>query len=99
MRTELFEAKRRLEQELAAPIQHFSYPCPALQPHWSERTATVSRQAGYATAVTTDAGIVRKHDNPLTLRRIRPTRTIDGLRWNLERAFLKPRSRAEVSLA
>jgi peptidoglycan/xylan/chitin deacetylase (PgdA/CDA1 family) len=88
VRTELFEAKRRLEEELAAPIVHFSYPCPALQPHWADRTVCASRQIGYQTAVTTNGGLVRRHDDPLSLRRIRPTKTIDGLRWNLECAFL-----------
>jgi peptidoglycan/xylan/chitin deacetylase (PgdA/CDA1 family) len=97
MRTELVEAKCRIEQELGTPIPHFSYPCPALQPHWSDRTANASRQAGYATAVTTNGGVVRSNDNPLALRRIRPSKTADGLQWNLERAFLKSRSEAQLS--
>jgi peptidoglycan/xylan/chitin deacetylase (PgdA/CDA1 family) len=88
MRTELLEAKRKLEQELATPILHFSYPCPALQPHWVDRTVRASREVGYHTAVTTTGGLVRRHDDPLTLRRIRPTKTVDGLRWNLECAFV-----------
>jgi peptidoglycan/xylan/chitin deacetylase (PgdA/CDA1 family) len=88
-RTELAESKRRLEQELVSPIVHFSYPCPsALQPHWSENTVSASREIGYKTAVTTNGGMVRRQDDPLSLRRIRPTKTIDGLRWNLECTFL-----------
>jgi peptidoglycan/xylan/chitin deacetylase (PgdA/CDA1 family) len=87
-RTELAESKRRLEQELAAPIVHFSYPCPALDPHWVDRTVSTSRQIGYLTAVTTNGGIVRREDDPLSLHRIRPTKTVDGLRWNLECTFL-----------
>jgi peptidoglycan/xylan/chitin deacetylase (PgdA/CDA1 family) len=87
-RTELVESKRRLEQELAAPIVHFSYPCPALQPHWLDRTVSASRQIGYQTAVTTNGGMVRRHDDPLCLRRVCPTKTVDGLRWNLECTFL-----------
>lgn len=87
-RTELLESKRRLEEELASPIVHFSYPCPALQPHWLDRTVSASRQIGYRTAVTTNGGIVRRQDDPLTLHRIRPTKTVEGLHWNLECAFL-----------
>ncbi|MGA7401385.1 MAG: polysaccharide deacetylase family protein [Candidatus Sulfotelmatobacter sp.] len=87
-RTELLEAKRRLEQELTVPIVHFSYPCPALQPHWVDSTVSASKQIGYQTAVTTNGGLVRRHDDPLSLRRIRPTKTVEGLRWNLECAFL-----------
>lgn len=88
-RRELVASKQRLEQELAAPVVHFAYPCPALQPHWRENTVRASREAGYTTAVTTNRGLVRKQDDPLTLRRIRPTKTIEGLHWNLETAFLR----------
>ncbi len=87
-RAEMLGAKNKLEQELAAPVVHFSYPCPALQPHWREHTVSASREIGYQTAVTTNGGLVRRHHNPLSLRRIRPTKTVDGLRWNLECAFL-----------
>jgi peptidoglycan/xylan/chitin deacetylase (PgdA/CDA1 family) len=87
-RRELIESKHKLEQELGAPIVHFSYPCPALQPHWVDRTVGATRQIGYQTAVTTDGGMVKRQDDPLSLRRIGPTRTVDGLRWNLERTFL-----------
>jgi peptidoglycan/xylan/chitin deacetylase (PgdA/CDA1 family) len=88
VRTELLESKRRLKEELAIPITHFSYPCPALQPHWIDDTVSASRQIGYQTAVTTNGGIVRRQDDPLRLHRIRPTKTVEGLRWNLECAFL-----------
>jgi peptidoglycan/xylan/chitin deacetylase (PgdA/CDA1 family) len=84
---ELTQSKQILEQKLGLPIMHFSYPCPALSPHWSLRTVEQSRAAGYKTAVTTNYGLIRKGDNPLTLKRIYPTKTVDGLRWNLESAF------------
>jgi peptidoglycan/xylan/chitin deacetylase (PgdA/CDA1 family) len=88
VRTEMLNAKTRLECELEAPVVHFSYPCPALQPHWADRTVQVSREIGYKTAVTINGGPVRSHHDPLSLRRIRPTYTVEGLRWNLECAFL-----------
>jgi len=84
---ELAESKRHLEAELKIPVPHFSYPCPALTPHWSERTRSQSRAVGYGSAVTTNGGVVRSGDNPLSLKRIRPTKTAAGLRWNLECAF------------
>jgi peptidoglycan/xylan/chitin deacetylase (PgdA/CDA1 family) len=87
-RAELAESKCRIEKELGTSVVHFSYPCPALQPHWISRTVSASREIGYQTAVTTNGGMVRRRDNPLSLRRIRPTKTVDGLRWNLECAFL-----------
>ncbi|HZC23160.1 MAG TPA: polysaccharide deacetylase family protein, partial [Candidatus Binatia bacterium] len=64
-RRELAESKRRLELELKTPITHFAYPCPALSPHWTEQTLVASREAGYATAVTTNPGSARAGDNPL----------------------------------
>ena len=84
---ELAESKHRLESELKMPVPHFSYPCPALAPHWSEKTVSQSRTVGYGSAVTTNGGVIRSGDNPLSLKRIRPTKTAAGLRWNLECAF------------
>jgi peptidoglycan/xylan/chitin deacetylase (PgdA/CDA1 family) len=84
---ELAESKHRLELQLGMPIDHFSYPCPALSPHWNEQTVEQSRGLGYETAVTTDSGLARQGDNLLCLKRLRPTKTQPGLRWNLESAF------------
>ncbi len=84
---ELADSKQRLEAQLGAPIKHFSYPCPALSPHWSQRTVEQSRAVGYETGVTTNSGLIRRGDNPLCLKRLHPTKTVEGLRWNLESAF------------
>ncbi len=84
---ELTESKKILERELNATVAHFSYPCPALSPHWTEQTVSASREAGYRIAVTTDGGLARKGDNPLQLKRTRPSKSADGLHWNLECAF------------
>jgi len=86
-RVELAESKQRLERALHGPIRHFSYPCPAMTPHWSEQTVAQTRAVGYDSAVTTNGGVTRCGDNPLSLKRIRPTKTAEGLRWNLECAF------------
>lgn len=87
LRRELSLSKQTMESHLGAPVRHLSYPCPALFPNWTQQTTEESKRAGYETAVTTNDGVVRKRDNPLELNRVRPTRTVDGLRWNLERAF------------
>ena len=86
-RREFVESKHQMEAHIKTNIIHFSYPCPALYPNWTEQTAEESQRAGYETAVTTSLGLSRKGDNPLALKRVRPTRTVDGLRWNLETAF------------
>jgi peptidoglycan/xylan/chitin deacetylase (PgdA/CDA1 family) len=84
---ELTESKRRIETQLNTTIEHFAYPCPALYPSWTQQTAQWSREAGYRTAVTTHSGLVRTGQDVLLLRRVLPTKTIEGLRWNLEKAF------------
>jgi peptidoglycan/xylan/chitin deacetylase (PgdA/CDA1 family) len=86
-RYELVESKRQLESQLDSPVKHFAYPCPALSPHWSPQTVMQCRAAGYETAVTIESGPTRKGDDPFCLRRILPTKSVEGLRWNLERAF------------
>jgi len=86
-RRELVESKQRMEARLLTKVSHFSYPCPALFPNWNDETAEESRRAGYETAVTTSSGLAHRNDNPLLLKRVRPTKTVDGLRWNLETAF------------
>ena len=87
VRWELLESKQRLESRLGKKVVHFSYPCPALYPNWSEQTVGESMRSGYTTAVTTSSGLARRRDDPLALKRVRPTKTIEGLRWNLESAF------------
>ncbi len=81
---EFSDSKRRLESELGLAIKHFAYPCPALSPHWTERTLEQCRVVGYETAVTTDWGLMRKEDNPLCMKRIPAQYTVEALRWDLE---------------
>ena len=86
---ELQASKLKLETELGRGVTHFSYPCPAMSPHWTPRTVEQSRHCGYVTAVTTDFGVVRRSDNPLSLRRVLPSKTVDGLRWYMESSFAR----------
>jgi len=88
-RVEMSESKRRLEKALGSPVVHFSYPCPALSPHWKQSTVELSRQLGYLTAVTTNAGSVRQNDDPLRLHRAGPSKQIDSLRWSLDCSFIR----------
>lgn len=87
VRRELHDSKLILERELGQTVVHFSYPCPAMSPHWNQQTVQETQKIGYRTAVTTNPGIVHKKDDPLSLRRVRPSKTIDGLRWNMESVF------------
>jgi len=86
---ELECSKQRLETELGQTVTHFSYPCPAMSPHWTPRTVEQSRRCGYLTAVTTNFGVVRRSDDPLSLRRVLPSKTVDGLRWYMESSFAR----------
>ncbi len=84
---ELKASRAALEKQLKQPVTHFSYPCPALTPHWTKETVEECRKVGYKTAVVTDGGLAHKNDDPLCLHRVRPSKTLEGLRWNLEWAF------------
>jgi peptidoglycan/xylan/chitin deacetylase (PgdA/CDA1 family) len=86
--SELAESKRRLEEELGAPVPNFAYPNPILNPHWSTATVYAIRCAGYRTAVIATPGIVRRYDDPLCLHRVAASRKLDAFRWNLECVFL-----------
>lgn len=87
VRRELSDSKRQMESRVGTAIRHVSYPCPALFPNWTQQTTEESQRAGYKTAVTTASGLAHERDNLLELKRLAPTKTLDGLRWNLERAF------------
>jgi peptidoglycan/xylan/chitin deacetylase (PgdA/CDA1 family) len=87
-RAEIRGCKQRLEERLGEPIQHFSYPHPALNPHWSPQTFQITREAGFRSAVLTTPGAVRPGDPPLSLKRIGPGNDSDQMVWEMERAFL-----------
>jgi peptidoglycan/xylan/chitin deacetylase (PgdA/CDA1 family) len=87
-RSEIRGCKERLEQTLGEPIEHFSYPHPALNPHWSPQTFEITREAGFRSAVLTTPGAVLPGDQPLRLKRLAPGKDSAQLMWGMERAFL-----------
>jgi peptidoglycan/xylan/chitin deacetylase (PgdA/CDA1 family) len=84
LRYELAESKQQLDAQLGNPVRHFSYPVPALKPHWTARTVEMSRDAGYLSAVTTNPGLVNRHDDPLSMHRVRPAYEMEEFNWVLE---------------
>lgn len=78
---EVIESKLQLERLLDAPVTHFSYPSPILQPHYTEETITATKKAGYRTAVTCTSGPVRAGHNPLQLTRITVPFELKEFRW------------------
>ncbi|BDI32150.1 polysaccharide deacetylase [Capsulimonas corticalis] len=66
LRRELTVSKQQLEQELQLPMDVLCYP----YGHLSEEVVAETRAAGYAMAVTTEFGRVRRGDDPLRLPRI-----------------------------
>ena len=87
-RLEILGCKERLEEKLGEPIQHFSYPHPALNPQWTPRTFQITREAGFRSAVLSRPGAVLPGDHPLSLKRISAATDFDQWIWELERAFL-----------
>ena len=82
---ELGESKQRLESQLGAPIKHFSI-LSALSPHWSQQTEQ-SHALGTKLESPRTAGSRATATIRSSLKRLHPTKTVEGLRWNLESAF------------
>jgi peptidoglycan/xylan/chitin deacetylase (PgdA/CDA1 family) len=87
-RTEIVECKRRLEEKMGEPVEHFSYPHPALSPHWSSQTLALTKEAGFKSAALTTYGSVRAGDDAHALKRLNTPADIDQFNLNLQTAFL-----------
>jgi len=88
-RHEFVESKRRLETQLGTAVRHFSYPHPALNPNYTQRTAAMSREAGFASGVTTVSAPVRRGQDAWLLPRIYTLNHPIDFRWHLERSFFQ----------
>ena len=86
--SEIAGSKTQLEQRMGEPVEHFSYPHPALNPQWSDKTLEITREAGFKSAVLTARGPVRANDNPLALKRISTPDDLDQFFFNLQVTFL-----------
>src|ERR1017187_589800 len=87
-RCEIIGCKRRLEEEVGEPVEHFSYPHPALNPQWTPHTLRITREAGFQSAVLTTCGPVRSGDDPLGMKRIYAADDSEQWTWNLQYTFL-----------
>lgn len=85
---EMAEAKRVLDEKMERNIEHFSYPSPCLQPHWTTATVEIARKVGYRTAVTCMRGSAGRRHDLLALPRIVCSRDVNQLRWDIEKSFL-----------
>jgi peptidoglycan/xylan/chitin deacetylase (PgdA/CDA1 family) len=88
-RGEIAGCKEKIAEKVGAAVEHFSYPHPALNPHWSSETLGITREAGFKSAVLTTYGSVRVGDDPLTLKRMSTPADLDQLTLNLQSAFLR----------
>lgn len=81
---ELGAGRRRLEDRLGRPVEHFCYP----NGNFDLRTRrTVAKH--YESAVTSEAGLNRQGDNLFELRRVDLVYDLPGLAWDITRsAFL-----------
>lgn len=80
---EIGESKRRLERELNCPVDHFSYPNPALEPNFNAASHATVAGAGYKTAVTCVSGSVQATSDPLVLNRMWVPPDLDAFLWQL----------------
>lgn len=71
---EVGECKRRIEEELQAPVHHFAYPN-GREEDFGAWNKDVIRRAGYQAAVTTIWGVNYQSTDPMELRRGGPWET------------------------
>jgi len=95
-RSELLDARTILEQRLGVAIDHLAYPFG----NWDEHVRSLAREAGYATACTTDIALARRSDHPLSLPRVPVlgTEPLSHFAWRLRLAHA-PRELARRLLA
>jgi peptidoglycan/xylan/chitin deacetylase (PgdA/CDA1 family) len=65
-REEVTSSKKKLEDLFGVPVKHFSYP----YGDWNEAIGDLVRDAGFATACTTVAGVNHRDTSPWALKRI-----------------------------
>lgn len=66
LRRELSESRAGLEARLGRRVEHFCYP----NGNYDERVRSLVENSGYASAVTTESGLVDSGDERFTLRRV-----------------------------
>lgn len=71
-RFEIIEGKRQLEQQLDHPVRAFAYPYGS----FNATTVEIVKEAGFSSAVTTEAGADQIPGDQLVLHRIRSTLTL-----------------------
>ena len=98
VREEIAGSKRRIEAELGHPVEHFCYPS-GQAVDVSEAAMDSVREAGFATAVTSEIGLAQPGDDPLMLHRIGVDPSLPAFYFHeLAAGFaptLRPLSRAE----
>jgi len=65
-REEIFASRKKLEDLFGRPVRHFCYP----YGDWNPAVRDLVAEAGYETAVTTEAGVDRAGADRLALRRL-----------------------------
>jgi peptidoglycan/xylan/chitin deacetylase (PgdA/CDA1 family) len=73
-------SKHELEQALSCEVRHFCYP----YGRYTEEHSRLVREAGYASATTTQRGRVRPGDEPYTLKRVLVARATHLLQFALK---------------
>lgn len=73
LRKELVDSKRKIEKETGRPVEFLAYP----YGDFDTRVAASVAKAGYAAALTCEAGRVRKGSDPFRMKRVVIDKTMD----------------------
>lgn len=86
---EVEASKQVLEEIISAPVRHFAYPNPILQPHFTEATMQLLQAAGYHTGATSVSGTADTRTPQFALPRLSAPDDPDDLLWRISAALIR----------
>lgn len=94
-RFEISDSRRRLEEQLNAPVTMFSYPNGGADRYYTPEIQQLVREAGYRAATTSRNGFATRASDPFALERVKVAGPIEDLVFALEveRFAFRPSSR------
>ncbi len=83
-RQEIAGCKRAIEAALGREVRHFSYPNGGGYAYFNDQVVAMVRDAGYATATTSQNGVVRAGSDPFRMERVRITGSLTELVYAID---------------
>ena len=86
---EVVTSKKVLEDITGGPVNHFAYPNPITQPHFTGDTMQLLQAAGYLTGATSISGTADRRTGQFALPRLSVPDDPDDLLWRISAALMR----------